>query len=157
MTGTSIKFTASKLEDPRSNEECSIANLQSSVKFIFRGLRTPVDDEAFKKYLGRYGDVKEIRSSKSFQKIAEFYDRRAAIKAFKEMDDSKFKEGEVKCRWVWDLSPTTRTKLIEGEEEENSERKRARRNPTNVFEECFNSFILKNLEEIEAKIIKRRM
>ncbi|KAI4292028.1 hypothetical protein PAPHI01_1302 [Pancytospora philotis] len=98
-----VQYTISKHELPRKGDECSEKNLQSSVSFDFKNVTFEIEDTFLNAFLKQYGEIREIRSDRQGQKIVEFYDRRAAKKAFDTLNDSVFGTGAVKCRWMWDL------------------------------------------------------
>lgn len=107
-----LSFTISKFELPKKNEECSEKNWQSTVIFEFVGLDIKLEDNFFVNLLKQYGDIKELKGSSHCMKVIEFYSIKDAKKAFKALDGSPFANGEIKCRWDWDMLTSTRMAYI---------------------------------------------
>lgn len=161
-TNLQISYTISKFELPKKNEECSEKNKQSTIIFEFVDIDVKIEDNFIVNFLKQYGEVKELKGTSSFLKVIEFYSIKDAIKAFKALNGSPFATGEIQCKWDWDLTSSARVSYIkltdefikrsaQAEEVISDQTKRYKPIGTskNMFLELFDSFIAKNISEIE--------
>ena len=105
-------FTISKNEIQKGNEEVTDKNNQSSMIIYFKNVDNEISDKVFMSWLRNYGEVKDIRLSKPFQKIVEFYDMREAKKVFDELNGTPFQEGYVVIYFVWDTMLNYKNEII---------------------------------------------
>lgn len=109
--GLQAQYSISKYEVQR-DVECTERNLQGSIYLMFKGLDAPVDDVFITGLLTTYGSVRDVRNSRPFSKIIEFFDIRSARKALRALNGSVFGTGSVRCRYVWDISNYHKTEYI---------------------------------------------
>lgn len=167
----------SKYEIPREHEKCDETKNQSTLLFTFRNLVTPVNDREFLEEVSKFGEVKDVRPVKNYQKCVEFYDSRSADAAFHNMNDSHYKGCTLQAKWVWDLSIKTRWEMIrmtdnilkeckleikplkredEGLREDIKKKKLSDSSPPlsrNIFLQKFDAFIASNIDLINEEYI----
>lgn len=163
----------SKYEIPRDGERCDETKNQSTLLLVFKNVTSGIDDKELMERMSSFGEVKEIRPVKSFQKCVEFYDSRSAVAAFHGTNEWSYREGTVQARWVWDLSIKTRWEMIkltdsilkeckleikpgkrEGEDlREEAKRKKTSETSKNMFLQRFDAFIASNIDLINEDYI----
>lgn len=169
--GLSIRYTISKYEISRKSEECSESNFQGSINLFFNGISVDLKDSQITSTLKVQEDIREIRNCKPNLKTIVFYDIRDAKNVFKRLNDFKFEDGVIKCRWAWDLSIYQRSeylaktdellKTIGGLSRETKGEQSVKRikiekiSNKNVLINLFDRFIVENIGHIE-KIFKNQ-
>lgn len=111
--GLHAHYTLSRYELPKRADECGPSNRQASVLFFFKGFTAPVDDEAVREHALTFGAIRELRNSKPFQKVIEFYDARDAEKAHAASQNIPFANGFLHSRFVWDITFGYRNELLQ--------------------------------------------
>lgn len=164
-----IVHTISKYEIPRRGDDCGERNMQSSLNLLFKNTKSPVEDDALRALAKEYGDVREIRNSRPFQKTIEFCDMRDARKALELLSNKPYDDGVIRCRWVWDLSFASRIEYVRRtrpfqdlptHQDNITDSMRVKRQRINsvpfrsVFIRLFDDFIVENLTEIEKMLRK---
>lgn len=162
-TGLVFKYTISKYEIPRKNDECTEKSLQSSINFSFNNLEIGIEDAFVLTLLRNYGEIKELRNSTPTQKTVEFYDTRSAKKAFQAMNNSQFGNGTIQCRWTWDIQASQRAEYLKITDEclrfhgglnidklsNESKRIKLDTSKKSIITEMFDEFIAENIDSIE--------
>lgn len=174
VIGTSlikIHFTISKYEIPREEDLCDFTKNQGTLLLISRDLEAPLSDSEIITMFSIYGDVKELREYKTFQKFIEFCDSRCAIKAFNEFGERRHKNGTLLVKYLWDTNRKMRWDIIkatdsilqdicESEVEEPVIKRQAVIKSTtrnkNVFVRAQDDFIFENIDVIEKYLTEMK-
>lgn len=167
-----MHYTISKYEIPREEDMCDYSKNQGTLLLISRDLEAPLSEPEIISMFSQYGDIKELREYKTFQKFIEFWDSRCAIKAYNDFGERKYKTGILLVKYLWDTNRKMRWDIIketdnilqginENMEAEQPVKKRAM-NPiglgkeNNVFMRAFDDFIIENIVEIEHFLIETK-
>ena len=105
-------YTISKNEIQKGNEEVMDSCNQSSMIIYFKDVMSEITDQEAMKLVSKYGEVRDIRLSKPHQKIVEFYDFRAAKKAYNTLNTRKYKDGHLLVYYVWDTMMNYKNEII---------------------------------------------
>lgn len=167
-------FTISKYEIPREEDMCDYTKNQGTLLLISRDLDVPLTDKEIIALFSQYGDIKELREYKAFQKFIEFWDSRCAIKAFNEFGERRYKKGMLLVKYLWDTNRKMRWDIINETDNilqkicepvsvcEPVAKKQAFSpvsvvvKDRNVFTQAFDDFIFENIGEIEQFLLESK-
>lgn len=164
-----VYYTISKYEIPREGDTCDDTKNQGTLLIISRDLKVPLTDEEIYQLFSPFGEIKELREYKPFQKFIEYWDSRCTINAYRKFGEQKYKEGVILLRYLWDSNTKMRWDIIretdnllqnlkKEEIEEPVKRLKVEKKidkNKNVFMRAMDDFLIENLDLISKKYINK--
>lgn len=163
--GKEVLYTISKYEIPRNGEKCDETKNQGTILIMGRDLTEILTEDEVAELTEPFGKVRWIRDFKPFQKFVEYDDTRNALKAFKEINDMKYKTGSLAVKLSWDIPVNTRWEMIKEidsalkqittlkeepeQKKEIKEEKISKIYEKSVFLKALDDFIVENISHIE--------
>lgn len=99
-----VHYSLPKDEDQQ--QHCDREKNQGTLFALVRGAKEPVTDESVRALFAPFGEIREIRPYKDKQntRFIEYWDSRACVAAYDQLNETSFLGGELLLKFAWDLA-----------------------------------------------------
>ncbi|CAD6907863.1 unnamed protein product, partial [Tilletia controversa] len=108
ISGRPLDIHYSLPREEEQSQHCDRDKNQGTIFIILKYTKQPLEDEALRTYLSKWGEVKHIRPYKDnpFARFVEYYDSRATLAAYDELPQSEYLGHNWDVKFAWDFIDT---------------------------------------------------
>ncbi|KAE8228209.1 hypothetical protein CF326_g6868, partial [Tilletia indica] len=105
ISGRPLDIHYSLPREEEQSQHCDRDKNQGTIFIILKYSKQPLEDEALRTYLEKYGEVKHIRPYKDnpYARFVEFFDSRATLAAYDQLPDAEFMGSKWDVKFAWDF------------------------------------------------------